>query len=42
MISFADRIVQNIKMNESKDIILKQLYSLYNIQIIQKQYKYKI
>lgn len=38
IISFANRIVQNIKMNESKDLILKQLYSLYNIQIIQKQF----
>jgi hypothetical protein len=38
IISFANRIVQNIKTNESKDLILKQLYSLYNIQIIQKQH----
>jgi hypothetical protein len=38
IISFANRIVQNIKMNDSKDVILKQLYSLYNIQIIQKQF----
>ena len=38
IISFADRIVQNIKTNDIKDSILKQLYSLYGIKIIQKQY----
>jgi hypothetical protein len=38
IISFADRIVHNIKTNETKDFILDQLYSLYNIKIIQKQY----
>jgi hypothetical protein len=38
IISFADRIVHNIKTNEMKDFILDQLYSLYNIKIIQKQY----
>jgi hypothetical protein len=38
IISFADRIVHNIKTNDMKDIILDQLYSLYGIKIIQKQY----
>mgnify|MGYP001026547852 CR=1 FL=1 len=38
IISFANRIVQNIKSNDSKDLILKQLYSLYKIQILQKQH----
>lgn len=38
IISFANRIVQNIKTNETKDLILKQLYSNYGIKIIQKQY----
>ena len=38
IISFADRIVHNIKTNEMKDIILEQLYSLYGIKIIQKHY----
>lgn len=38
IISFANRIVQNIKTNETKDLILKQLYSLYNIKILQKQF----
>ena len=38
IISFADRIVHNIKTNDMKDFILEQLYSLYNIKIIQKQY----
>jgi hypothetical protein len=36
IISFADRIVHNIKTNETKDFILEQLYILYNIKIIQK------
>lgn len=38
IISFADRIVHNIKTNDTKDMILEQLYSLYNIKIIQKHY----
>ena len=38
IISFADRIVHNIKTNDMKDIILNQLQSLYGIKIIQKQY----
>jgi hypothetical protein len=38
IISFADRIVHNIKTNETKDLILGQLYSLYGIKIIQKHY----
>lgn len=38
IISFANRIVQNIKTNDTKDLILKQLYSKYNIKIIQKQF----
>jgi hypothetical protein len=38
IISFADRIVHNIKTSDTKDIILDQLYSLYNIKIIQKHY----
>jgi hypothetical protein len=38
IISFADRVVLNIKTNEIKDFILEQLYSLYKIKIIQKQY----
>ena len=38
IISFADRIVHNIKTNDMKDVILDQLYSLYGIKIIQKQY----
>jgi hypothetical protein len=32
--SFADRIVHNIKTNETKDLVLEQLYTLYNIKII--------
>lgn len=38
IISFADRIVHNIKTNDMKDLILAQLYSLYSIKIIQKHY----
>ena len=38
IISFADRIVHNIKTNDMKDLILDHLYSLYGIKIIQKQY----
>lgn len=38
IISFADRIAFNIKSNDIKDMILDQLYSLYNIKIIQKHY----
>lgn len=38
IISFADRIVHNIKTSDTKDMILDQLYSLYNIKIIQKHY----
>lgn len=38
IISFADRIVHNIKTNDMKDLILDQLQSLYGIKIIQKQY----
>jgi len=38
IISFADRVVHNIKTNDMKDLILEQLYKLYNIKIIQKQY----
>jgi len=38
LISFADRIVYNIKSNDIKDLILEQLYTLYNIKIIQKHY----
>lgn len=38
IISFADRIVHNIKTNDMKDVILEQLYSLYGIKIIQKHY----
>ena len=38
IISFADRIVHNIKTNDMKDVILDTLYSLYGIKIIQKQF----
>jgi len=38
IISFANRIVFNIKSNDIKDIILNQLESLYNIKIIQKHF----
>jgi len=38
IISFADRIVHNIKTNDMKDMILEQLYTLYGIKIIQKHY----
>jgi hypothetical protein len=38
IISFADRIVHNIKTNDVKDLVLEQLYSLYAIKIIQKHY----
>ena len=36
LISFADRIVHNIKSTDVKDFILEQLYTLYNVKIIQK------
>lgn len=38
IISFADRVVYNIKTNDMKDLILEQLYKLYGIKIIQKHY----
>lgn len=38
IISFCDRVAYNIKSNDIKDIILNNLYSLYNIRIIQKHY----
>jgi hypothetical protein len=38
IISFADRIVHNIKTNDTKDMILAQLHALSNIKIIQKHY----
>lgn len=38
IISFANRIVNNIKSNDIKDFILNQLCNLYNIKIIQKHY----
>lgn len=38
IISFADRIAFNIKSNDIKDMILEELYKLYQIRIIQKHY----
>lgn len=38
IISFADRIVYNIKSNDVKDVVLEQLYRLYNIKIIQRHF----
>lgn len=38
IISFADRVVYNIKTNDMKDCILNDLYKLYGIKIIQKHY----
>lgn len=38
IISFADRVVYNIKTNDMKDVILDLLYNLYGIKIIQKHY----
>jgi hypothetical protein len=38
IISFCDRVAYNIKSNDIKDIILNNLFSLYNIRIIQKHY----
>ncbi len=38
IISFADRIVHNIKTNDTKDMILEQLHALCHIKIIQKHY----
>lgn len=38
IISFADRIAYNIKSNDIKNIILNDLYNLYKIRIIQKNY----
>ncbi len=38
IISFADRIAYNIKSNDIKDIILNDLFNLYKIRIIQKNY----
>jgi len=38
IISFANRIAFNIKSNDIKDMILEQIYKLYNIKIIQKHY----
>lgn len=38
IISFADRVVYNIKTNEMKDSILEMLYNKYSVKIIQKHY----
>lgn len=38
IISFADRVVYNIKTNDMKDNILEMLYNLYGLKIIQKHY----
>lgn len=38
IISFADRVVYNIKTNEMKDCILDLLYDSYGIKIIQRHY----
>lgn len=41
IISFGDRVAWNIKCNNTKDLILNEIYNLYGIRIIQKHY-YKI
>ena len=38
IISFGDRVAWNIKCNNTKDIILNDIYNLYGIRIIQKHY----
>jgi hypothetical protein len=38
IISFGDRVAWNIKCNTTKDMILNELSSLYNVRIIQKHY----
>jgi hypothetical protein len=38
IISFGDRVAWNIKCNTVKDTILDEIYSLYNVRIIQKHY----
>ena len=38
IISFGDRVAWNIKCNNTKDIILNELFDKFNIRIIQKHY----
>lgn len=38
IISFGDRVAWNIKCNQTKDLILDEIYNLYGIRIIQKHY----
>ncbi len=38
IISFGDRVAWNIKCNQTKDVILDDIYNLYGIRIIQKHY----
>ena len=38
IISFGDRVAWNIKCNNTKDMILNEIYNLYGIRIIQKHY----
>lgn len=38
IISFGDRVAWNIKCNNTKDLILDEIYHLYGIRIIQKHY----
>jgi len=38
IISFGDRVAWNIKCNQTKDVILDEIYNLYGIRIIQKHY----
>jgi hypothetical protein len=38
IISFGDRVAWNIKCNIIKDVILNELFNLFNIRIIQKHY----
>jgi len=38
IISFGDRVAWNIKCNNIKDVILDEIYNLYNVRIIQKHY----
>lgn len=38
IISFGDRVAWNIKCNNTKDLILNEIYHLFGIRIIQKHY----
>ena len=38
IISFGDRVAWNIKCNQTKDMILDEIYNLYGLRIIQKHY----